>query len=135
MRLAILVACYNRVAITLRGLAALKSALDGISDIEYQIFLVDDASPDNTEDAVRACFPDIFVIRGSGGLFWNGGMCRAFEEAKRYSPFDAYMLFNDDLAITNDGLANAFDDFCTLNADKPSILAAATLGPDGLTIT
>jgi GT2 family glycosyltransferase len=135
MKLAILVTCFNRVATTLKGLAALHSALDPIPELSYTIFLVDDGSTDGTGAAVRAAYPDINVIEGTGSLFWNGGMCRAYDAARQHGSFEAYLLFNDDVVAKPDGVAAMFSDFAEANATGPAIVVGSTLSPDGSQIT
>ena len=68
----ILVACYNRIAITLSNLSRFVEALD-VADQPYRLFVLDDASPDGTGDKIN--------------LFWNRGMNRHFDEARKHGPF------------------------------------------------
>jgi GT2 family glycosyltransferase len=68
---------------------------DGISDIELDIYLVDDGSTDGTVDAVKKNFPQVNVLQGDGTLYWNGGMRFAFSVAKK-SDYDYYLWLNDD---------------------------------------
>ena len=70
---AVLVACYNRVQVTLPNLGRLIEGLDRWK-ADYQIFLLDDASPDMTGAKVREAYPQITVVEGTGSLFWNRGM-------------------------------------------------------------
>jgi GT2 family glycosyltransferase len=135
MRLAVLITCYNRISVTLGGLGALRSGLDPIADLDYEIFLVDDASADGTADAIRGAHPDVHVIEGTGSLFWNGGMCRAFREANRVASFDAYLLFNDDVTVSARGVADVFEDFRQANLRNPAIVAASTTSQDGTSVT
>src|SRR4051794_16275211 len=99
MRLAVLITCFNRVETTLRGLRKLIEALDTIANLGFEVFLVDDKSPDGTGAVVKAAFPSITVIVGTGDLFWNRGMCLAFQSAQTRGPFDCYLLFNDDVEL------------------------------------
>jgi GT2 family glycosyltransferase len=135
MKLAVLVTCFNRVKTTLRGVASLRDALGAIDDLTYKIFLVDDASPDGTGAAVRQAFPEIIVIEGTGSLFWNGGMCLAYRNARRHGSFDAYLLFNDDVVVDGDGVAAIFADYREANSVAPAILGGSTTSPDGAQIT
>jgi GT2 family glycosyltransferase len=135
MRIAILVTCYNRVATTLAGLAALRAALDPIDGLSYSIFLVDDGSTDATGAAVRAAHPDIHVIEGTGSLYWNGGMCRSYDAAREHGSFDAYLLFNDDVITDPNGAAELFRDFQQANLNKPAIVVGSTLSWDGSMVT
>lgn len=127
MRLAVLVTCFNRVKTTLSGLDALRAALDRIESLNYLIFLVDDASPDGTGSAVRKHHPEVHVIEGTGSLFWNGGMCLAYQTARRHGSFDAYLLFNDDVIVNPAGVAAMFGDFHEANARCASIIVGSTV--------
>lgn len=98
MRIAVLMACYNRVNLTVRFLEQLDLVRDSLNCV-ITVFLLDDDSQDGTAAAVAARFPDVVLVRGNGTLFWNGGMCAAYREAKQTSSFDAYLLANDDVDL------------------------------------
>jgi GT2 family glycosyltransferase len=63
VKIAIVIPVYDRRETTLQGLRSL-SRIDR-TGLSVRIFVVDDASPDGTGDAVRAEFPDVVVINGS----------------------------------------------------------------------
>jgi len=67
------------------------------------VCLTDDGSTDGTSEAVRAEFPDTRILRGSGALFWSGGMRRAMEDAMALSP-DYYLWLNDDVRLVPDAI-------------------------------
>lgn len=97
MRIATLITCHNRKAKTLVCLASLyQNPLP--EDYLQDVFLVDDGSTDGTEQAVREYFPQVNVIRGDGGLYWNGGMRLAFSAAMEKG-FDYYLWLNDDTLL------------------------------------
>ena len=131
MRIAVLVTCYNRVAVTIRGLGSLVRALDSMRDVTYDLFIVDDGSADDTWSALVETFPQAYVERGNGHLFWNRGMCRAYQLARRYGSFSDYLLFNDDVVVNPDALKTVVNEYWDLNSRFPAILAAATVGDDG----
>lgn len=135
MRIAVLIACFNRVQTTLLGISSLKSALSRVNDLAYEIFLLDDASPDMTGDAVRSAFPEVHVITGTGDLYWARGAGKAFEAAQRFRPFDAYLLFNDDVILDDSEVVAFFDDYREANRYGPSILGGATMSKDRSTVT
>jgi len=135
MRLAVLITSFNRKNVTLAGLKSLKDALDTVDDLRYRIFLLDDASPDGTANAVRSIFPDVDVIDGTGSLFWGRGVGWAYEAARRTGSYDAYLLFNDDMVLDPDGVRAFFADYREVNTRGPSMLGGATLAKDGSEIT
>lgn len=134
LRIAILVACYNRKQITLPNLSALFAALDRCR-LEYHAYLVDDCSPDGTGDALRQQFPDARVIDGTGTLFWTRGMHKAFSAARNDGPFDAYLLFNDDVAVHAAAVAAFFEEWRECNQLRRATLVGMTTSADGKVIT
>ena len=105
MRIAVLVTCYNRAATTLQCLEALFGQRCGA---ELSVFLVDDCSPDGTGDKVKAAFPQVNVVRGTGALYWCRGMNLAWRTAG--DGFDAYLWLNDDVILSDGALAGILDD-------------------------
>jgi len=102
MRIAALVTCYNRCVLTLTCLERLHQQ-DLPAGVTLEIVLVDDGSRDGTADAVGKAFPEVHIIRGSGSLYWCGGMRLAWRAAAASDP-DFYLLFNDDTALDRDAL-------------------------------
>ncbi|MBL0711381.1 MAG: glycosyltransferase family 2 protein [Colwellia sp.] len=103
-KIAVILTCFNRREITLSCLAALEQQIN-VSDIS--IYLVDDGSYDGTGSAVKKAFPDVNIIKGTGGLYWNGGMRLAWETALASKP-DFYLWVNDDSFIYNDAISRLF---------------------------
>lgn len=130
MRIAVLVTCYNRVAVSIRGIGSLVRALDGMPSVTYDLFIVDDGSADGTWSALVETFPQAHIERGNGHLFWNGGMCRAYRLARSYGSFSDYLLFNDDVVVDPDALKIVVNEYLDLNSRCPVILAAATVDDD-----
>lgn len=96
MKVAVLMTCFNRKDKTVACLDALfKNKIDGVS---LRVFLVDDASTDGTAVEVMSRFPSVELIAGRGDLFWNRGMCRAFEQSLSVG-FDCYLWLNDDTLL------------------------------------
>ena len=104
MNIAILIACHNRRETTLDCLARLFDALDAVTECVAKVFLVDDGSTDGTADSVRDTFPDVFLIEGSGNLFWAKGMNLAWRKSVEDSDWDAYLWLNDDTELNCDAL-------------------------------
>lgn len=101
--IAVLLTCFNRRAKTLNALEALFKQDGANAAFRLNVFLVDDGSSDGTGDAVREAFPQVHVIDGTGDLYWNGGMRRAFEGALEY-PFDYMLWLNDDTDLNDDAI-------------------------------
>ena len=100
LRVAVLMASFNRCTSTLACLSALMAGR--IDALELRVVLVDDGSTDGTADAVTSEFPAVDVLRGEGGLYWNRAMHRAFGHAM--STADLYLWLNDDTILERDAL-------------------------------
>lgn len=105
MKIAVLLTCYNRVETTLR---CLKALFGQRCDAELSVFLVDDKSPDRTGVKIKAEFPQVTVIMGTGTLFWCRGMHLAWKTAG--SGYDAYLWLNDDVVLADGALAGILKD-------------------------
>lgn len=103
---------FNRRDLTLRCLESLRHQ-EGTADLT--VFVVDDASQDGTADAIVRQFPEVRLIRGTGDLFWNGGM-RLGLEAALGEEFDFYWWLNDDVSLDEDAL-----DRLLSTAGEPSV--------------
>lgn len=128
-RIAVLVACFNRHRITLPNMAALIAAL-GAAPCRFDVHLLDDASPDRTGELVKAAHPAVNVVVSEGDLFWNRGMLRIFTEARRHGPYDAYLLFNDDVAVDAGAVSRAVALWSAVNREGPVTLIGATRAHD-----
>lgn len=98
MKIMALATCYNRRDITLRALDALHGQLLP-PDCSLDICLVDDGSTDGTSDAVRSAFPNVTILKGTGSLFWAGGMRYGWEYYVSQQEFDYLLVFNDDVKL------------------------------------
>jgi GT2 family glycosyltransferase len=102
MTIAVLLATFNRKDKTLTCLESLfQQALpDGTT---LTVFLTDDNSSDGTRDALAIQYPQVNVFKGSGQLFWAGGMRNSWTEALKTDP-DYYLLLNDDTLLEDDAI-------------------------------
>lgn len=100
--------CYNRAEMTLTALEGLSKSAKGI---DYDVFLVDDASPDGTGAKVLERFPHMHVIDGKGQLYWAKGMRFAWEMAAKSADYDFYLWLNDDLNLKPNALSGMLADY------------------------
>jgi len=115
-RVAILMTCFNRVEKTLLCLNSLYSA--NIPDNTlFDIYLVDDNSPDKTGKIVKDRYPCVNVIFGNGFLYWNRGMRLAWRQAHKRMDYDFYIWVNDDTQIESNALKIIFNDYYNLLTD------------------
>jgi GT2 family glycosyltransferase len=130
--IAVLVAVFNRVSVTLAGLTSLRRAVEGQSVARFHIFLLDDASPDGTAAAVRASFPDVHVLEGTGNLWWVRGMDAAYRAARAHGvSWDAYLLFNDDVVLNPEAFEAMLRGFAELNNEQPTALYGSMCTAEG----
>ncbi|HLW10863.1 MAG TPA: glycosyltransferase family 2 protein [Fermentimonas sp.] len=99
--MAVLLTCHNRKNKTIACLSSLFQATIP-SQYIVDIFLTDDGSTDGTSEAIKELFPEVQVIKGSGNLFWAGGMRLAWETAMNKKSYDVYLLINDDVVLYAD---------------------------------
>ncbi len=97
MKISVLLTCHNRKEKTLACLRKLYE--QDTSDINVNVFLVDDGCTDGTAEAIREEFPQIHIIQGDGTLYWNRGMCLAWEESRKCGDYDAVLWLNDDTML------------------------------------
>lgn len=100
--IATIITCHNRKEKTLTCLTNLMNQ-EAISDIDLNVYLVDDGSTDGTGTAVKQNFPHVNVLQGDGTLYWNGGMRFAFYEALK-NDYDYYLWLNDDTFLYLDAI-------------------------------
>lgn len=121
IKVAVLLTCFNRAEKTLKCLELLHS--QKLDIFVQEIFLVDDGSTDGTADLVRQRFPAVYLISGSGNLYWNGGMRLAWQQALTRQ-FDFYIWLNDDVELLPDALDRLLASYLT--AESRQIIGAIT---------
>jgi GT2 family glycosyltransferase len=104
MTIAILMTCFNRVETTLCCLKHLF-ACEKPEGVVFDVYLVDDASPDRTGYIVKKRYLQISVIEGTGDLFWCGGMRLAWESAVKVKKYDGFLWLNDDTILYRNALS------------------------------
>jgi len=127
--IAVLLTCFNRREKTLECLRVLY-AQDVPKWVELTVFLVDDGCTDGTGDAVREAFPSVVVLKGTGSLFWCGGMRLAFGEAMKEG-FTYYLWLNDDTYLFPDAVGRLLEANAGLEAEERdrAIIAGSTCDP------
>jgi GT2 family glycosyltransferase len=129
MKIAALMTVHNRRDTTLSCLRSLAS--NDVTGVSIDIFLVDDGSTDGTGDAVRAEFPHVHLISGSGHLFWCRGMELAWRSAISHDRYDSFLWLNDDVQLVSDALAGFSSVIRQLQADGrwPAVLVGSLADP------
>lgn len=115
-RAAVLMACYNRIEKTLSCLNSLYSA-NIPNNTLFDVYMVDDNSPDQTGKIVKDKYPYVNVIFGNGSLYWNRGMRLAWKQARKHTDYDFYIWVNDDTRIEPNAFEIIFNDYYNLLAN------------------
>jgi GT2 family glycosyltransferase/glycosyltransferase involved in cell wall biosynthesis len=123
-----LLTCHNRREHTLACLGSLRA--NAIPGVTIDVHLVDDASNDGTAEAVAAAYPEVEINRGTGDLFWGGGMRLAFTRAVPARP-DYLLWLNDDVVLDYDALERLLATYATLCAGRQplSVVVGSTRDP------
>jgi GT2 family glycosyltransferase len=104
--IAVVLTCFNRKEKTEVCLDALfAAALQLAEGMHLHVLVTDDGSNDGTCEMLRNRFPQVEVLHGDGGLFWNGGMRLAFGSALAQG-HDFFLWVNDDTIFYPDFLVN-----------------------------
>jgi GT2 family glycosyltransferase len=127
MKIAVLLATYNRLNKTIACLESLEAQVlpEGV---QVDVHLTDDASPDGTATAVNDRFPGVQVYHGNGSLFWAGGMRNSWRRALE-QPADYYLLLNDDTVLNENALAVLLNSSTAdgIPASTPAICVGSTV--------
>lgn len=128
-RVHVLMTVHDRKAKTLASLESV-AAQRADAGAEISVVLVDDGCSDGTPAAVRERYPEVVVVAGSGQLYWNGGMRRAFEVAREDDP-DHYLMLNDDTNLLPGALRTllATHQDRTRAEGRPCIVVGSTVDP------
>lgn len=125
--IAVLLTCYNRKEKTLAFLKSL-TAPGYFEKLNIDIYLLDDASTDGLSDAIAEIYPFVHLIKGTGNLFWAGGMRIAWKYAMDKKAYDIYLLFNDDVVLLDNALEQLITCYSTLDKEGV-VLVGSTLNP------
>jgi GT2 family glycosyltransferase len=102
IKIAILMACHNRVEVTKRCLQSLDNAQLKTQDIEISLFAVDDGSTDGTSEVLLNWSSTKILIEGTGNWYWARSMSIA--ESKVPDDYDGYLWLNDDVELFQNSL-------------------------------
>jgi GT2 family glycosyltransferase len=108
IKLSVLCCSYNRKKKTVRFLTSLVNQ-HVPENCTMDVYLLDDNSPDGTADYVEAEFPAVKLVKGSGSLFWAGGMRTLWEHVLKQDEYDFFLLCNDDVMLFNGAIDGLFD--------------------------
>lgn len=128
-KIAILLTCFNRKEKTLNCLNHIYN-LGNKENFFVDIFLVDGGSTDGTPSEVSRFYPEVH-IEVAEGLYWAGGMRKAWNNALSKGGYDYFWLINDDTSIYPDCLNWLLkaDEYCIAKYGKHGIYTGCTKSP------
>lgn len=131
VRIGAALTCYNRKDKTLKCLEHLYQQ-DAIKSgrVSLEVYLTDDGSTDGTSEAIKDSFPGVHILKGTGSLYWNGGMHKAFGKALMQN-FEYCLWLNDDTFLYPDALDKMLDTHEEMKSRvlPDSIILGATVDP------
>jgi len=100
-KVAVLLTVYNRIEKTVLCLNSLCSSIQTADGISLDVFITDDKSTDGTEETIKTLFPqeNIYLLKGSGNLYWNGGMINSWKSALKKGGYNGYLWLNNDTEL------------------------------------
>ncbi len=128
----VILTCFNRCSKTT---ACIKSINNTNTQNRYSFIVVDDNSKDETLSSLNLMSKkgiDIVILKGSGNLYYSGGMRLGIEYALNNTDSDYYLIINDDVSFY-DGIIDKMiiDHSASLNKEEPTVFVGCTLGNDG----
>ena len=133
MNIAVLLATFNRKEKTLLCMERL-SAQQLPDGVQLQVFLTDDNSSDGTREALAIAYPEVKVFKGSGNLFWAGGMRNSWTMAQTTNP-DYYLLLNDDTVLVDDCISRLLKYYKLPTAGTADITIGSTIDSKTLKVS
>lgn len=125
----VLITCFNRKDKTLICLRSLQKSVALLSSaFKVKVYLVDDGSTDGTSDSVKVEFPEVKIIKGSGQLYWAGGMRLAWLAAIQ-GDSNYFLLLNDDTFLYEDSLSRILDasEKISIKKGRAAVLIGSTI--------
>jgi GT2 family glycosyltransferase len=126
MKLSIVIVSWN---VQDKLLSNLKSIFNSITDFDFEVWVVDNNSSDETVKMVTSLYPQIKLIKNQE----NFGFARANNQAIRNINSQFILLLNPDMQLNTDTLQKMVD-WMTLN-DNASVAGCRLINQENVTIT
>ena len=123
IKIAVLIASYNRCLCTIRSLKNLEKAKEDYFNID--IYLVDSNSTDNTVKKVRENFPSVKIKIVDSDIYWNKAMNFAWDQSfQENKAYDFFLWLNNDTYLYKNSLKIILDDYKKVSSE--SIIVGTT---------
>lgn len=132
MKIAVLITVHNRLPNTLNALNTVFTQNGLADDTLISVYLIDDGSTDNTSSNVATLYPQVILIKGTGDLYWNGGMRLAYANALLHT-YDYYFWLNNDVTLFIDSLSKLIN--VSLSLGNKSIIIGSLQDPETKKLT
>lgn len=109
-RIAVIIACYNRVDCTRQCIETLMRETRTLNAVSVTFYVWDDASTDGTADVIAELSGDIKLFQGPGDYYWSKSMYYALKEAVK-SNYDFYLMVNDDVKFYPNAVEIMLDNY------------------------
>lgn len=107
IKITIVFAIFNGLNYTKKCLESLFRSIDiEVKDVVFSIVIVDDGSSDNSYEWIKDNYPSVNLIRGSGNLWWSGGINMAVKFAIKDLGSDYIVWWNNDIEVDDDYFRN-----------------------------
>lgn len=110
MKVAVMLACFNRKEMTQRCIVGLKNQFTQHQDKEIDIYVYDDKSTDGTVEMLKREFPEIIIFEGNGQTYWCKSMYCLMKNAVE-KQYDFYLMINDDVEFYDDAIEIMFNSY------------------------
>ncbi len=109
MKIAVLIATYNRAVTTLQCLENLHASK--LHNSTFIVYLVDAGSSDDTARRVQESYPDT-IVSVIQGVYWNIGMLEAWKKSlESLEKYDGFLWLNDDVHLKTGALQEVIETF------------------------
>ncbi|MDA7891095.1 glycosyltransferase [Akkermansiaceae bacterium] len=113
MKIGVILTVHNRWRLTDRCLKSLIGSIelcDNLSD--YHVYIVDDGSKDKTALMLSKYDSELVtVVKGSGNLYWAGGMVKGMNVALGDKNITHFALINNDVVFNTEAFTTVLQDY------------------------
>lgn len=103
--IAVLIPVFNNLQYTKKALVDLHVNIKKLETKIYTI-VIDDGSTDGTSEWVSNNYPNVYLLKGNGSLWWSGGVNLGAKYALQQLNVTYILLWNNDIQVQNDFFVN-----------------------------